>query len=219
MPVAIPKISEGVFTIPEVARILDLPTREVGHRLREYWEKRFSKHTGKQYATDHGGKLVNFYTLIEFYVFYQLRAFGVPTKNIQKAHRTIAQVLQTEYPFAHAHLLTDGKSVLFENDTADIIEANDSLQLNLREIIHPFCRRIEFGADKLPVEFYPAGRGSAVVINPRHQFGVPVVKGTNIPTETIYQLFRASETVPAIARMYEISEQAIRDAIRYHNAN
>jgi len=212
------KIGEGIFTIPEVARILDLPTSKVGYWLKEYWQNRFSKHTKKNYSWNGASKAVNFYTLIEFYVYYQLRAFGVKSVNIQKAHKSVAKYLKTDYPFAHGKLLTDGKSVLFENKVADIINADDSLQLNMKEIISPFCNRIKFGKDQLPTLFFPSGKSSDVVIDPRHQFGVPTIKGTNIPTETIYRLFRGGETVSIIAQLYDLKVKSVRDVIKYHNA-
>jgi len=210
-------IGNGVFTIPEVASILNLSPKKVGYWLKEYWNNKFGDYTGVQYSWGGKHQAINFHTLIEFYVYYQLREFGIHSKKIHEAHKILAKVLNASYPFAHSKLLTDGKTIFFSPDINSIINADQSLQLNLKEVIAPFCQKIEFEND-LAIKYFPLGKEYDIVVDPNHQFGTPTVKNTNVQASTIYKLFRSGDTIDAIAKNYEISSQSIRHAITYFNA-
>jgi uncharacterized protein (DUF433 family) len=60
------------------------------------------------------------------------------------------------------------------------------------------------------------GKKRAVVCDPHHKFGQPVIDGTNIQTEAVYKMFLAKEKPSFIANIYEISEKKVRDAIAFH---
>ncbi|MEM6263225.1 MAG: hypothetical protein AAGI38_12005, partial [Bacteroidota bacterium] len=58
----IPSLGEGVYSIPDIARILSLPQLKVRRWVKEYWDGRFDY----DYSRGEGvSKTVNFYTLIE----------------------------------------------------------------------------------------------------------------------------------------------------------
>jgi len=66
-----PSLGIGLYSIPDVAQILNLETPFVRRWLKEYWGNRFK--TGKKNLSFWGAgreKAVHFYTLIEFYVFH-----------------------------------------------------------------------------------------------------------------------------------------------------
>lgn len=207
----------GIYTTPEVAYILGLPRQKVKRWLNEYWnglfnEAKYSEGAGKEQVT-------NFHTLIEFFTFYQLRAKGVSAQKIINAHNVLAKHLKTEYPFATSNILTDGKKVLFTGEIGEIIKADDSLQLYIKQVIEPFCQRIEFDKNKLAKRFFPLGKEHDVIIDPQRKFGQPVIGNTNILTETIYDLFRANEPVDVIANLYDLSIDQVNDAIQFHRRN
>lgn len=210
-------IGSGIFTIPEVARILGLSRKKVSYWLKEYWNNKFAGYTGVQYSWGGKHQAINFHTLIEFYIYYQLREFGISSLQIQEAHKVLSKVLHSSYPFAHSKLLTDGKTIFFTPDIHSIINADKSLQLNLKEVLTPFCQKIEF-KDELATRYYPLGKTYDIVVDPTHQFGTPTIKATNIPAETIYSLFRGGETVDMIASQFEISPKSVRHVITYFNA-
>jgi hypothetical protein len=97
-----PSLGIGLYTIPDVAKILNLDGTFVRRWLREYWGNQF-KTKEKNYAYWGKGreKAIHFFTLIEFYVFYQLRKQGVNAQNIAKSHEVIGAELKTSFPFAN----------------------------------------------------------------------------------------------------------------------
>ena len=64
------------------------------------------------------------------------------------------------------------------------------------EIIYPFVDKI-------------------VSVNPRIQFGLPVVTGTRTPTRALYSLYKGGETVEFIAILYQITTAQVKAAIKY----
>ena len=214
-------IGTGIYTMPDVAAILGLPVAKVRRWLRSYWNAQFGQATGMSFSEGEGRELVvNFHTLIEFYVFYQLRDRGVSVKKIVEAHRILEDLYQTAYPFATVSLLAQkGGNVLFEGKVGELIRADESLQIVIKEILAPFCDKIEFGPDKLAKCFYPSGRNSSVVVDPRRRFGQPVIADTNITTETVFDLHRGGEPTDVIARIYDLTAKQVRDALSYHYRN
>ncbi len=203
--------------MPDVAAILGLPQAKVRRWLREYWNAHFGKADQTIFSDGTGRELVtNFYTLIEFFTFYQLRDRGVTAQRIVKAHQVLEGVFKTAYPFATSNILTDGKDVLFTGEVGDIIQADPSLQITITEILTPFCEKIEFDSHSLANRFFPLDRKHNVVIDPHRQFGQPVIGNTNILTETVFNLYRGGESADFIGRIYDLTPNQVQDAITFH---
>jgi uncharacterized protein (DUF433 family) len=216
-----PQFGEGIFTLPDVAKILHLPKQNVWRWANEFWDKKFSaQHGGVVYLMGTGrDKTVDFYTMIEFYVFSRLREYGVSAQKIQKAHKALSEKLNTPYPFATYQLLTDGRTIFFDDNNDGIVDADLSLQFNIKDAISPFCKKVDFGEDNLPARFWPQGKSSAVVVDPKRRFGQPIIEGTNILVDIIYSYYKAGETVEFIARLYDIATSKVYDAINFCEKN
>ncbi|TCD19864.1 DUF433 domain-containing protein [Pedobacter psychrodurus] len=208
------QLGGGIYTIPEVAFILKLPVGKVRRWMTEFWDNKFSKKNSNKYSWGEGrDKATNFYTLIEFYVFYQLRALNISTNRIFKAHQDMAEQLNTAYPFASSKLLSDGKSILFTMKDGTIVEADNTRQAVFKQIIEQFCKKIEFSTTDIAERFYPLGKEKHIIVDPHHQFGQPVIEETNILAQTLYELYNAGETVAFLSRLYDLKEIDIQSAI------
>ena len=206
----------GIYTTPEVAKILGLPRGKVKRWLKDYWVTKFSG-GGIHYSDGEGiEQVTNFHTLIEFFTFYQLREKGVSAQKIVAAHNILADIFKTQYPFATSNILTDGEKVLFEGAIGEIIKADKTLQIYINQVIEPFCERIEFDKNSLANRFFPMGKDHDVIIDPKRKFGQPVVGETNVLTETVFSLFRAGEPVDIIANLYDLKISQVEDAINFH---
>ncbi len=209
-------LGEGIFTVQDMARILRLPAPKIRSWLNRYWDSRFGKHSWGVHQT----KAVNFHTLVEFYVTLLLKEAGVPSRAIFKAHDQLSALFHTSFPFAHREVLTgllcDGKRIYLDMQEG-VVSLDGTNQLNL-DFIRDFLRNIEFGEDLLASKLYPRGKDSAIVVDPQRQFGHPVVENTNIHPETLYSLHLGGEPISFIASIYQIPEQAVRDAIDFCKA-
>jgi uncharacterized protein (DUF433 family) len=53
------------------------------------------------------------------------------------------------------------------------------------------------------------------VFDPLRAFGEPVLRGRNVTTEVLGELYRAGETVDGIADSYELAPPLVDEALRY----
>jgi Protein of unknown function (DUF433). len=90
-----------------------------------------------------------------------------------------------------------------------------SKQLNL-DFIKLFFKKLDFDNDLLATRLWPLGKNKAVVCDPQHKFGQPIIEGTNIQTEAVYKMYLANEPIAFIASLYEIPEKKVKDAISFH---
>ncbi|WP_426292244.1 DUF433 domain-containing protein [Dyadobacter endophyticus] len=212
-------IGTGIYTLADIATILGLPPAKVSRWMNEYWNLHFGK-TAQSIFTNGAGRdrVTNFLTLIEFFTFYQLREEGVSAQKIVKAHNILEKTFQTRYPFAKSPIFTDGKAVLFSGEVGEIIRADETLQITIKEIFSPFCKKVDFNKNDLAERFFPMGRNHNVIIDPKRQFGQPVVGETNVLTETIFNLFKGGESVSMISRLYDLTLSQVNDAVDYHRS-
>lgn len=212
-------IGNGIYTVPDIARILHLPYHKVNTWLNKYWDGTLGKaFKGKYSWRVESTRAVGFHTLIEFYVMMQLAEAGVKTNQVLRAHIDLSRTFNTIFPFAQKQVIenisTDGNKIFLRID-GSAITLDGSHQFNL-EFIHVFFKKLDFDNGLLAAKLWPVGRGKAVVCDPNHKFGQPIVEGTNIQTEAIYKMWQAKETISFISELYEISEKKVKDAIFFH---
>lgn len=212
------ELGNGIYSLPDLAFILRLPQSRVRRWMNDFYNQRLGeKYKGKYSWGEGRNKATNFYTLIEFYVFYQLRENKVNAKTIFNAHEQMADQLKTPYPFASAPVLTDGKSILYSLQDGTTINADKTRQIAFRQIIESFCKKIEFSDSQLAERFWPLGKEHHIVVDPHHQFGQPVIEKTNLLAETIYDLHNAGESKEFLSRLYNISVKEVNDAMALFN--
>jgi uncharacterized protein (DUF433 family) len=196
-----------------------LDYHKVQRLLNEYWDKRLVSDFSEKHSWTIGkSKAVSFHTLVEFYIFYQLKEAGVFTQRILKAHKELSKIFNTPFPFAKSQILNEmncfGKRIVFEICEDNIIDLDLTKQLNLK-FIKNFMHKLDFDKNDLAQRLYPMGKKNSVIVDPKHQFGQPTIKGTNLFPETIYSLYQKKETKKFIALSYDISIKQVTDAIEY----
>jgi uncharacterized protein (DUF433 family) len=202
----LPKIGEGIFLIKDVSNILLLPYSKVRNLMKGYWH---SKVFGNEKNIS-----INFYALIEFYTYFQLKELGVSSTEIKKAHSILSRDLNAKYPFALSGIKTDGKNVWYET-LENLIKVDGKKQLAIRDFIKKFLFNIEFGDNNLAQKFYPLPNSKLIVVDPKHQFGQPTISGRNIAISTIKKLSEAGESINEIASLYDIKNAQVINALEY----
>ncbi len=206
------KRKNTAYSVTDIATILDLPEAQVKQWLKEYKKGQLAD----QQPEGSANLTADFHTLIEFYTFYQLRSQGVWPSRINNAREILAELLHTQYPFATANILTDGKNVFYHAEIGELIKADQTLQMTIREVVAPFCKRIEFGDDSLATKLYPQGRESAIQIDPSRQAGRPVVGDTEVLARSVFDLFLQGHSVTDLAQRFDLSPKQVEDVIAFH---
>ncbi|MCP4457017.1 MAG: DUF433 domain-containing protein [Cytophagales bacterium] len=208
------KFGMGIFTISDASEILQIDRSKIKYWFGRYVSGEFNKKSNQGYFYDSGKVIaVNFLTLIETYVFYQLKEKGVPTKSIVKAHEVLSKYHNTPYPFALEDFLCSGRD-LWQKIGDDFISLDEKRQYALIDVILHFSENIDFMKDYAS-KYYPRGRTNSVVINPQNQYGSPIIDGTNIKASTISGLFLGGEESDFIADLFEIEERKVVEAISF----
>lgn len=202
----------STYSVTDIATILDLPEAQVKQWLKEYKKG----HLTAEEPEGEPDLAADFHTLIEFYTFYQLRAQGVWPSKINNAREILADMLHTNYPFASASILTDGRSVFYNAERGELIKADQTLQLTIQQVVEPFCKRIEFGDDSLATKLYPQGREAAIQIDPTRQSGRPVVGDTEVLSQSVFDFFLHGNSVSSVAEHFNLTEKEVEDVIVFH---
>ncbi len=212
------QLGNGIYTTSEIAQILQMPYNKVHLWINKYWDGELGKVYEGNYSWNiDKTKAVGFHTLVEFSVMMQFAEAGVNTRQVLNAHKELAKKFKTHFPFAQKKVLenihTDGKKI-FLSINGDTITLDGSKQFNL-SFIKVFFKNLEFDGDLLASRYWPMGKTHKIVCDPHHKFGQPVIEGTNIQAEAIYKMYKAKEPISFIALLYEISEDKVKDAVKF----
>ena len=174
---------------------------------------------------DPQGQYLSFINLVEAHVLAAIRRrHGVKLPKVRTALDYVKGQFKIERPLIDQTFQTDGLD-LFVERYGDLINASREGQQAMKEIISVYLKRIERDAKGLPIKLYPFTRDTesdaarksdprVVVMNPAVSFGRPVIAGTGIPVSSIYERYKAGDSVANLAQDFNLETGAIEEAIR-----
>lgn len=153
--------------------------------------------------------------LIEVAVVSTCRSVGMKLADIRQARDYLSENFGAEYPFATLQLKTDGVDI-FREFAGELLVASKQGQLAWKKVIAN--RFHEFDYERgLVARWHAAGRGSAVIIDPRIRFGAPIVEG--VPTWLIRERWEHGETPGETAEEFNVPVGEVRDALRFEGVD
>lgn len=213
------QLGTGIYTYPDIARILGMSYAKVQRWISQYWEGKLGQEYSRRYswAVDQT-KAVNFHTLMELRVFHILNQAGVKPAKILEAHKELVNLSGSEYPFATKRILeglrSDGKQVLlFRKKDGTVLSLNGSKQFNL-DFVLDLMLKLDF-QQGMASRYWPMGKENVVNCDPKRQFGHPVVGDTNIYPELLASMHRAGDSIRSIAANYALKPKQVEDAIAF----
>lgn len=226
----------GLYTAPEAARLL---TFEVGAPIKSKkvrrWLKGYSYKAGDviresapiigHRLADTSEDLFTFAELIELLVVGAFRHHGV-SSNVIRETRKCAEEMFGPNPFSRRKFDTNGREIFVSLTRADLGEdiAEEQLTVEvirgqgaLDAIVRPLFHKIDF-VDEVAGRFWPIDHDHDVVIDPERQFGRAIETVSGIPTDILYGMHKAGETIEAVASWYGAPLKGVRDAVKYEAA-
>lgn len=208
------ELNQGLYSLGELRVFLALEGEKKDGERALYWL------TSALNSVEHQSKQpdYSFSDLISLFVVRELRRRGVPSSEIAKAEQYGRKRFGVDRPFVRHDVATDGSDVCFEAD-------RDSTRPHSVESANREGQRAMVGPirDQLRSVRYSEGdHGSAyewvpmkgVVLDPRIQFGAPVISGTRVLTDDAAEI--AEELGPdATARRLSIEPAGLRAAIKF----
>ena len=217
-------MGEGVYLVKDVSKILYLDYKKVYRWIVGYWAGNLDENVNYTFG-ENDNRAINFYSLIEFYTFFKLREKGISTIQIRELHTKLTKLLNTSYPFAIAqdYFVENRKTkkkkrkFVYYTYLSSLIKFDKKQQFSF-DFMEKFLDKIEFDDNNLAIRYFPLQNSKNVVVDPKHQFGQPIITGTNIKTQTLFNLYQGGESLEDISSLYNISIDKVRDAIDFQNA-
>jgi len=208
------KYRDPLLTPMETARHLQIPPSTLYWWLSE--EAAGAPLVHRVPPERHGWPSVPFVAIIEAYVLRSLRDLGLTKRKVREAAATVREEFGTPYGLATSRIATDGVDIFLHYADQDLARASDG-QRPIREIIDQWLQYITWDAsDQSPVRLqlrqYPDT--APVVIDPRFGWGAPVVESTKVPVDAIVRLWRAGETLDAVATEYGLTRDVTETICR-----
>ncbi len=149
---------------------------------------------------------------------------GVPLQRVRTAARRISNLFNTPHPFAHRRVFTDHEGIFValadseasvQPDMLLVTGKRATLQVIAGGLFEHYVEEMDFDATtSLAHRWFPMGRDVPVVLDPRIEFGAPVVLGTRTRTD-ILRLYAVGNAKPAVARAFELSSEQVSAAIAF----
>jgi uncharacterized protein (DUF433 family) len=166
---------------------------------------------------------LSFSNLIEAHVLRALRTeHGVALVEVRQALAYAQEKLTLDELLLREELRTAGGK-LFLDRYGELVNLSASGQLAMRKVFEAHLTRVEWGKLRSAVRFYPfvlseSADAKPVVIDPEISFGRPVVGKAFVSTRAILDRIDAGEKVEDIARDYDLTDEAVEEAVVFERA-
>ena len=206
---------EGIYAVPDAARYLHA-AREADEAYRASSTKliRWIRHglALPSHAEIPGRQLlITFQDVVSMRVIAALRAAGVSFPKIYQAESWLREHTRVPRPFATEVLWTERSDVFIELQTR-LIAASRHGQLAL-DILQNYIipvHGLAFDDEQMAASWEPF---KGILLDPHIQAGAPCVKGTRIPTRTLWGMVEAGDSTKRLAKAYKIGEGEVDTAI------
>ena len=210
--------NKGIYTISDVARLVNLPSQRVRGWISSYKKEPLIK---RNIPNIDDSIYLTFYELMEIRFISYLLKNGVKRSKAFAAHKKAEIELKKENPFA-TKFTTDGCDIYADNNKAgeskkilDILQE----QFALPEIIEISLdqKGIDFDENDRPVKWCPYPDELPLIsLDPKYAFGKPIVEGENIPTYTLADAVKAeSGNIKSVSNWYDVSLDAVEQAVDF----
>ena len=220
-------LGRGLYSPTEASRLTRVPIRRINRWTRGYW----FVHRGKPQWSDPivgGGALrisdapfLDFADLIEVRCLSALRDQRIGWSAIRLASLRAKEVLETSHPFSSDRFKVVGQSILAKIKD----EAGDRQLLDLvrdqwvfEQLVFDKLRKGLHYTDSDSPQWWTPLENRTVVVHPARAFGAPVVLPGGIRTRVLSGSFSAEQSYEAVARWYNVTEEAARDAVEFEES-
>ena len=212
-------LGRGIYTFSEAGRLTGLTSE----RVRSWFEDRApaanSRTRSQVFQGDYGSQgVISFLDLIEVLVAGHMRDLGISLDAVRKAYGALRRYLDTQHPFSHQDLLTDGQKlfVYLEGESKNRSELIEivSQQHAIPQVLMPYLQRVDYDrASRLARQW---NIGDNVVIDPARALGKPIVRASAMPTAVLAAAYWANgEDAERVADWYGVAPADVLAAVRF----
>lgn len=159
---------------------------------------------------------VSFFDLIEIAAIGRLKEVGWSLRAIRKAVEACQAMFDLPRPLVTERFKTDGRDFFVQRDDV-LIEVGIGRrkgQQAWEQVLAPFLDTVAYEGE-FARRWWPIGRDRRVVVDPDYGFGLPVVAGSGVRTEIVYEQVQALESQERIAYSFKITLEEVEHAIQF----
>ena len=219
-----PRFDLALYVLPEAARLARLPRRTLENWVHGYRYTARGRVVRARpvIAPAAEGPALSFVNLMEALTLAGFRKTGVSMQRVRKAVDYAHGAIDAGHILASKRLLTDGKELFWEfqersrDADTQLVNLTRGGQKAFPEAVMRYLRQMEWGTDLFAARWWPDAdaRKGSVVVDPRRAFGAPVIAGTGIRTEDLFQRFSAGEPLGELTEDYGLTLAQVEAAIR-----
>jgi uncharacterized protein (DUF433 family) len=209
---AAPTFGTAIYTFSEAAQILVHRAPELRAATLRRWVAGGLAPPSVGLATGKGA-LLSFHDLVSLEVVRRFRQEGVSLRRVQKLEQALRELRpDTARAFADNVFFTDGAKMWVElggENEPNLVEAVGKRpnQYAWRPAIKRFAKEVRFGSRGEAVAWALSDR---IEIDPKVQFGEPVVKGTRLPISVIAREL-VTHSAEQVADWHAVDVEDVRD--------
>ena len=217
----------GCYTVPEVARLIKTPRRNIMRWLAGYSfqsggrRRRMTPLWRPELPANDDGKLeLGFRDLIELRFVEAFIAEGLDLRIVRRCLERAQTSLANERPFSTRRFKTDGRTIFQETLT----ELGETQLLDLRQgqyviktVLERTFRDLDFDGE-IVSRWRPFQGRETIVLDPNRAFGQPIVSCTGTPTSVLNDAVKAEGSMERVAWIFEIPPPTVKDAVRFEHS-
>ena len=215
-------LGRGLYAPAEAARLIGMPAGTLGSWFREGAADR-SPLLHRDYAGVLEGPTLSFLDLVEALVAHRLRAHGLSTQQVRRAHAALAGFFATDRPFAHRGFYVDdqGKRLFAHLAEAGAAGADGFVEVFRRqhampEVLVPVLTRFAYDEESDLARLVRLDEEGEVVADPARRFGKPIVESCGMFTSLLADAWRANgRDAAAVADWYGVAAEEVDRAVAF----
>lgn len=158
---------------------------------------------------------VSFLDLVSIKAIDGLRKRNFSTRAIRQVVQYCQDDLGMAYPLATQEFETERRRIYMHAGDGRLLEVLGGQQgaQAWDRILEPFLKDLDYH-NELARRWYPLGKDEPVVVDPDYGFGLPVVVGSGVRTESIAEQYYAKDTMEHIAYDFNVTREQINSALK-----
>ena len=213
-------VDRDVYNMGQVDRLLGL-SHGTASRWIDGYTRRERRYEPLVRLETTGSETVTWGEFVEARLISEYRRQGVSVFRMRPAIMALRDAFDTEYPLAAAQpfMSAEGRELVLQ------VQQETNLGLSLRfvirsgQIVVPSLevRRFQQVADYDDETVRRFRMAQHVVIDPEYASGEPTITGRRLRVATVAEALAAGEQRDAVAEMWDITPEAVDDAVRCSN--
>jgi len=208
-------IGLGVYTLQEAS----LYARISPHKLSR-WVFGSSDQQAVFDSQLYADRLISFYDMVQAMAVDRARDRRISLRKIRQAIERAQEDYNIDLPLAYRHILYFDRGLHIKLGEEAVIELTGPVrgQSMMEKIMEPFMERLCFDEKGLAQAYAPfEAYGRRIVLNPKRQFGQPIVEGVDYRADILANVCRI-EGPEAVMEEFNVESDDVKIAVDYMNS-